>query len=133
VVDLTTHPVSVVEDEREPRQLLTRINEKVSILLSAMQQQYWGKDRRVFRNHSVTYPGEASHKKHGGHSRRQVLEALNQGKWPGRLSFNLTVRFCWEVLWPLVWYFLGEDQGYSQSEGKEQLKTHTEKRQRHAI
>jgi len=64
---------------------------------------------------AMAYPGETSYEKHGRHPRGQILEALQHCKWPGRLSFNLAVCFCWEVLVSSVWYFLGEDQGYSQA------------------
>jgi len=64
---------------------------------------------------AMAYPGETSYEKHEWHPRGLILEALQHCKWPGRISFNLAVCFCWEVLVSSVWYFLGEDQGYSQA------------------
>jgi len=76
----------------------------------------------------MAYPSKTSYKKHGRHPRGQVLEALEHGKRTGSFSFNLTVCFCWEVLISFVWYFLGEDQGYSQAEDQEHLNTHKKKK-----
>ena len=76
----------------------------------------------------MAYPSKTSYKKHGRHPRGQVLEALEHGKRTGSFSFNLTVCFCWEVLISFVWYFLGEDQGYSQAEDQEHLDTYTKRK-----